>query len=557
MNMNLIFFAVSKELDRICLIRLLEFSHNQAQARASQSLIGDARVPDLSQRGNGNSSFRNEYYNGSPIILDDKFASTLPNMGHLCFDYSVTHRPPPHAPIASDVRVIKGLVDCFLISRRQLDRGLRKLKVLKELCDQTLQGDGSTLFELDMESACSICDIQTAFYEHLAERSDAMESAQADECISINYEAEVMRKYNIPSPARHYTHGPNSPQKDEFSFQSSPSPKKLKSVVVNAVSVTKPATVVVATPQNTSSKVSISFPPNSARGEAGKSSKAASLSNKAPLSSARDQGPAQTSSKIFRSMSNGLFASGKAQAGVSLSRKTIEENPFLALYEDVVDEVVGDTDITDDNGRCPGTILMHEGKVLDELVDANGYPIRLKAPVARSSSIGGTDLHIHPGMHGNDSTKGSLMQYNNNNGARKDVLEFHSKFSALMLSEEVSRSAKALRLVELIEDVFSPLYLYARHVALIMELFAELGSIPRTDYFGTYRVEACITLLDRIVDLHNIDVVLRVLTLHEIACLYCRVGWLSLFNPMKPEGSYCLDLSRYEERVVCKILVCC
>ena len=40
----------------------------------------------------------------------------------------------------------------------------------------------------------------------------------------------------------------------------------------------------------------------------------------------------------------------------------------------------------------------------------------------------------------------------------------------------------------------------------------------------------------------------------EAACLIARIGWLKIFNPMKPEGSYALDLSRWEERMMAKSL---
>lgn len=36
--------------------------------------------------------------------------------------------------------------------------------------------------------------------------------------------------------------------------------------------------------------------------------------------------------------------------------------------------------------------------------------------------------------------------------------------------------------------------------------------------------------------------------------LYERFGILNLFNPLRPNGSYRLDLSKYEERMVCKML---
>ena len=44
------------------------------------------------------------------------------------------------------------------------------------------------------------------------------------------------------------------------------------------------------------------------------------------------------------------------------------------------------------------------------------------------------------------------------------------------------------------------------------------------------------------------------LTAYEAACVYCRIGWLKIFNPMKPEGSYELDVSLWEERMIVKTL---
>ena len=48
--------------------------------------------------------------------------------------------------------------------------------------------------------------------------------------------------------------------------------------------------------------------------------------------------------------------------------------------------------------------------------------------------------------------------------------------------------------------------------------------------------------------------VMQCLSSKEAACLIARVGWLKVFNPMKPEGSYALDLSRWEERIMAKSL---
>lgn len=40
-----------------------------------------------------------------------------------------------------------------------------------------------------------------------------------------------------------------------------------------------------------------------------------------------------------------------------------------------------------------------------------------------------------------------------------------------------------------------------------------------------------------------------------IRAIYKRFGILNLFNPFRPNGSYRLDLSIYEEKIVCKMLL--
>lgn len=67
-------------------------------------------------------------------------------------------------------------------------------------------------------------------------------------------------------------------------------------------------------------------------------------------------------------------------------------------------------------------------------------------------------------------------------------------------------------------------------------------------------MDLIVALFARVIDLHNFELVMEVLSPFEAACVYCRLGWLNIYNPGKPEGSYELDLSRREERMVCKTL---
>jgi hypothetical protein len=67
-------------------------------------------------------------------------------------------------------------------------------------------------------------------------------------------------------------------------------------------------------------------------------------------------------------------------------------------------------------------------------------------------------------------------------------------------------------------------------------------------------VELIVALFSRLKDVHNFEVVLAHLNVDEHAMVLARIGILNIFNPLKPESGYCLDLGLWEERQVGKIL---
>jgi hypothetical protein len=85
-------------------------------------------------------------------------------------------------------------------------------------------------------------------------------------------------------------------------------------------------------------------------------------------------------------------------------------------------------------------------------------------------------------------------------------------------------------------------------------MFEEYAIEDKAEKFGTYRVELVVTLFSRVLDVHNFDLVMLCLTPKEVGCIYCRIGWLKLYNPMKPEGSFSLNIGYHDERQVAKIL---
>ena len=134
-------------------------------------------------------------------------------------------------------------------------------------------------------------------------------------------------------------------------------------------------------------------------------------------------------------------------------------------------------------------------------------------------------------------------------------------------SKELSREIKKLKLnptkagkyiacwksVNMLFELFKDSWLRCRHLALIISHFFQ-GHMKRSKYFGSYRVELVVLLFHRLTDVQNFDLITKRLMPYEIACLYCRIGYLKLFNPMKPEGSHFLNISNREERILTKMM---
>lgn len=143
-------------------------------------------------------------------------------------------------------------------------------------------------------------------------------------------------------------------------------------------------------------------------------------------------------------------------------------------------------------------------------------------------------------------------------GARHQVKDtdsdlVHRDFQALLGCSQISDLAKAARLLDHLSAALSRVWLVCRQLAVLARFFV-LGERVR---FGrsSYRVELVIVLFTRLLDLHNFEFVMSALTPIEAAAVLCRVGYLTLFNPLKPEGCYELDLSYWDCRQVAKMLL--
>ena len=79
----------------------------------------------------------------------------------------------------------------------------------------------------------------------------------------------------------------------------------------------------------------------------------------------------------------------------------------------------------------------------------------------------------------------------------------------LLLNPLVQVGAKAQRIIDLFDEMFSKTWLLVRQLTMIVECFAKYGYIRQTKYHGTYRVDLIITLFARVIDIHNFELVVN------------------------------------------------
>ena len=133
------------------------------------------------------------------------------------------------------------------------------------------------------------------------------------------------------------------------------------------------------------------------------------------------------------------------------------------------------------------------------------------------------------------------------------IYDMKKRIREITCAETVTSEAKASRILEYIIDMFSQVYLRCRHIVLILRCF-QFGSIQRVQGFGTYNVELIVSLYIRILDIHHFEMVLAELSAEECGVLYCRLGWLNLYNPVKADGGY--ELRYVYMYMICIFVMC-
>ena len=138
-------------------------------------------------------------------------------------------------------------------------------------------------------------------------------------------------------------------------------------------------------------------------------------------------------------------------------------------------------------------------------------------------------------------------------GGPADTEEEHETRPS-MGEDKVMDVLHTTRLIHCLLDILGGRGLSCAQLAFVMNRLPQYEST--TGPVGTFRVDFVVSLSSQIVDMHNFDLVIKQLgSAREAAMLILRLGWLNIWSPLKPEGSYVLNLSKDDERCIGKQLL--
>ena len=576
------FYALdlSKAVDRICLVKLFEFGIGlSSQRKQANDPFGLEVMGDTSQMRNW-SSFRNELFNEDMCKVAPALFSPIPKEGLLECDFVAHELPVSETQIISDMKLTQILVNTSLLDVREKESNFNWLIKAQKLANRCLGANGKLIYKCGPDIAAEIGVTSSDFYENLFERTDFVQEGVRREEIKVDFLSLQRRTPMLQRLASMTNDDPLMNQVKGLSHRGSSTKQDTsmgQNIMLRQGHVTAHKidnlkdvdTQVVGEGFDEKFKEFISrslgkhqqklLESNIARKvkEEKKSTDKEDISSICTQQITRTEIFVRKNKNPLLSLSpstGGLLAPAPAKAkkksrkGQTVTLPSIvimKKNKEVVLpamtfpKEDEIAEQEKDQAEIDDT-------LYKFNDALDGAINGVTHNAQAPVPSTRARMFSSSNL-VH-GM-GNMSTEYSEHQ------KRMELLtKNRRRMRHLADAMHVSRHAKASRLLSMLIDFVGVFWVKCRHVANIMEHFV-LGMEDKAEFFGSYRVEFVVIMFSKITDIHNFDLILKELDPKEQGCLYCRLGWLNIFNPARPERSYELNMAIWEERMVAKALL--
>ena len=528
-----------KESDRVCLHKLIE------QSMINQTLRKTQNKWDISQNGNW-SCFRNVRVAGRLVSqLQPEKYSPMPRKGKLEFDFVDFSRPNHEIdrPI-SDNKVIQVLYNCYLIRSPSHKRYIsNKLKELHYNNKYSIsEYNNGFNYSSDTNRMLIMFDYLQKMYKSLDVRYESYEKSFKREIyaekqntyISVDDDSTTDGKSVKSSSILGIIKNDN----DNSSNTSVVNRQIQDSDEISVLSVATTRKSIIQTPRKVSIISSILD------------------RERLKLNSTNATQSITARSSIVSTSSNG---NGNVKKSPRRSSVMTIDNKHIIEYENAdkerEEEERLELEKLEQKRQAAELIALtyHNNNKKNNRRNSELSKINENVIVDKESDIDNDSKsedqnaipHVIPNPAFRLSDKGNTTKSTN--------LALSKRFKNILDDPNASPEYQSSVLLQYLITQFLSRWMEVKQFVIILELF-NVGCVQKT-ILGSYRVEFIVVLFGRILDLQNFCNILAVLTAEEHAAVIARLGWLSVFNPCKPDGCYRLDLSHWEERQIAKMLI--
>ena len=561
----------SKEMDRLCLAKLLEYDGIFAALRRNNDPFGLGIVGDTSQFRNW-SSFRNAHLDNVPIKISPSLFSPIPKVGILEFDFIGTIRPPIGQITISDAKFVKMLINLALIDAIQANDFIDKLKSITSRTDAALEGFSKPYLSCSRARAEKIALASDLFMKNLPQRGEDILAAQKKEelkhDITQGYTKRRNRKMSLTDLKAIMIDQDDT--RGMLSVEHERAQAGVKQQAMTSFLSTLKA-------QRFVTSISSKNPDDSSTTTI---DRCESEDHFDPLSLEEDD-----EVKEMRAIEQAKIDRANRLAKRRQTRSLIRIESLQAIQTEEESDVISESDIqstAEPLHNEPKTVILPSITVVK---DGKSITLPSLAVPKTSGQIQKSmtdDKEVKDDDDDEDSVDDGHLQEESKKRAKlrckavkscvllaagmkgsgmanarmdKRSIQHRKNRRRLreLLSAQVSYEAKGVRLVAQIVDTLGMYWLRAKHVAFLVNTFKNFVRCEK--YWGSYCIDLVVSLFSRLVDIHNFEIIMAEMTPSEAASLYMRLGWLNIFNPLKVEGSFELEMSRWEERMVAKIIM--
>lgn len=493
------------------------------------------------------------------------------------FDFVSLQRVMPDNFILNDVRFTNLLVKSFLLRPGDRFKALSVLKKIKHMCYHTINGDGKTVYETPKDKALEIGQHLSNFYSNLAVRSEQLDRYKTKENVKVSWEYDpdiiqlnltnISEIYSIPSifaedvPAN-ASESSKSPAKQDnklvkainkvrlLSTMSKPTAEADNSKSSKEKEADAPTSAVpLATAAPVAADGVVEQPSPMPDPQAADGHEAEDLVHKLDRTKYFVNAPEESQEDLDEVID--LSSSSDSEDDVD-AEYFVDTKAYLARLASTSKLDVETTANASTGGGAGGGAAPSSSNSAVSTPSTKSRPSLLSTMLSntsgkRNNSTSGTPA-APPGAQYNPSLlrdpiladksrvadsetpESNATIYQNANTLtkqafyikslppeKKPLSETYNRFLCLMASRNIPVYAKAVKLLEVLIDVFEYSFMYSRHLEMIMIIFEDLGKLKISDHYGTYRVELFVSLFSNVVDVHNIEIVLRRLNAFEVA----------------------------------------